>query len=311
MNKTISEINKLPKLDDHIAQKEREEFLIVRAKITEETGKTIEILIDDNPTTASNIAERRIISDPKPENGGAEDIRFPAGGLGIIVKTQGQNHLMAVLRVSKSSFDRHLTSFTGLGCLSEITDPEKTAIRKGLEDLIIIAKNKIIIPQFKNNLFSRIDTKAIIRDGASLYKETQKLPAEEAPAHLISLPNEKEFKITWRDAKYSYQGLPAHDRGTRGLDFIKIMAIEFDEKPEDLKFLDGRIIGGRNPLNRDIYALELDEKFKWTGKISAGWRWNKNTGVYEYFLPREGTKFPQTPILKTIITELAGCGGKE
>jgi len=306
----MNEINKLPSLDDHIAQKEREEFLIVQAKITKETKKTIEIVIDDNPITASTIAERRVISDPKPENGSKEDIRFPAGGLGIIVKTPGQYHLMTVLRASKSSFDRHLNTFSGLGCVSEITDPERTAIRKGLEDLIIIAKNKIIIPQFKNNPFSRIDTKAIIRDGATLYKETQKLQTEEAPAHFISLPNEKEFKITWRGSEYTYQGLPARDPGTRGLDFIKIMAIEFGEKLEDLKFLDGRIIGGRNPLNRDIYALELDGAFKWTGKISAGWQWNKNTQDYQYFIPPEKIKLPLTPILKTIITEVADYGNK-
>jgi hypothetical protein len=305
MNIALNEINKLPNLDDHIAQKEREEFLIVQAKIIKETGKTIEISIGDNPATASTIAERRTISDPKPENGGKEDIRFPAGGLGIIVKTPGQNHLIAVLRASKSSFDRHLTTFSGLGCISEITDPERTAIRKGLEDLIIIAKNKIIIPQFKNDIFSRIDIKAIIRDGATLYKETGGLSSEKAPAHLIELANEKKFKITWRGNEYIYRGLPAHDPGTRGLDFIKIMAVEFDEKLEDLTFLDGRIIGGRNPLNRDIYALELDGNFKWTGRISAGWQWNKTANKYEYFIPKEKIKFPQTPILKTIITELA------
>lgn len=311
MNKLMNEINKLPQLDDHIAQKEREEFLVVRAKIAKETGKTIEIVIDDNPETAISIAERRVISDPKPENGGADNIRFPAGGLGIIVKTPGQNHLMTVLRASKSSFDWHLNTFSGLGCISEITDPEKTAIRKGLEDLIIIAKNKIIIPRFKNDLFSRIDIKAIIRDGATLHKDTQGLSIEEAPAHLLNLPNEKEFKITWRDNKYAYRGLPARDPGTRGLDFVKILVIEFDEKPEDLKFLDGRIIGGRNPLNRDIYALELDEDFKWTGKISAGWQWNKAADKYEYFAPKDEIKFPQTPILKTIISELIEYGSKK
>lgn len=305
MNKAMNEINKLPRLDDHIAQKEREEFLIVRAEIIKETEKTIEIAIDDNPITASNIAERRALSDPKPENGGKEDFRFPAGGLGIIINTPGQNHLMAVFRASKSSFDRHLTAFTGLGCASEITDPEKTAIRKGLEDLIIAADGKIIMPKFNIASFQRINIEAIIRNGTSIHGETKKLPIKEAKAQMLKLPNEKEFKIYWRNNEYAYRGLPVFDYGTRGLDFIKIMIIKLNEKIENIKFLDGRVMGGRNPLNRDIYALELDEKFKWTGKISAGWQWNKKMNKYEYFIPNKETKFPRTPVLKIIMEELA------
>lgn len=309
-NKRMNEAIKLPKLDDYIAQKEREEFLVVRARITNETEKTIEIAIDDNPEAAGNIAERRLISDPKPEDGDKRDIRFPAGGMGIIIKTPEQSHLMAVLRASKSSFDRHLTSFTGLGHGSEINDPEKTAVRKGLEDLIIVVSGKTIIPKFNDNSFSRINIKAIIKDGAALHEETGKLPAEEARAIMLSLPNEKKFKISWRKDKHAYQGLPVYDPGTRGLDFIKIMAIELGEKIDKIKFLDGRIMGGRNPLNRDIYALELDEKFKWTGKISAGWSYNKNTDDYDHFIPNKELKFPQTPVLKTIIKELVDYGEK-
>jgi hypothetical protein len=306
----MSENIKLPKLNDYIAQKEREEFLIVRAKITKETKTAIEINIDDNPETASTIAERRALSDPKPENGGPEDIRFPAGGLGVVIKTPGQNYLMAVLRASKSSFDRHINSFTGLGCISEVADPEKTAIRKGLEDLMIVIKNEIIVPHFTDKTFEKIDIKAIVQDGAGLYKETQKFSQKEVPAYFLNLSNDKEFKIRWRGKKYAYTGLPARDPGTRGLDLIRIMVIEFKEKLQNIKFLDGRIIGGRNPLNRDIYALELDENYKWTGKISAGWQWNKNIDNYDYFIPAPETKFPQTPILKTIITELADYGNK-
>ena len=294
----MNQIIKLPKLDDYTARKEREEFLIVKAKIIKETEKTIRILIDDNPETASNISERRMISDPKPENGSKEDIRFSAGGLGIIIKTPEQNYLMATVRVSKSSFDRHLTSFTGLGCASEITNPEKTAVRKGLEDLIIVAGKKVIVPKFNNDSFSEINMEAIIRDGATLYEKTKKLPLEKAGARILNLPNEKEFKICWRNNEYTYQGLPVHDHGTRGLDFIKLIILELNEKLENIKFLDGRIMGGKNLLNRDIYALELDKNFNWTGKISAGWKSGK------LFTPPEGINFPQTPILKTILEEL-------
>ena len=294
MNENI----KLPKLDDYIARKEREEFLIVKARIIKENKKIMEIEIDDDPKSASNIAERRMMSDPKPENGDEKDIRFSAGGLGIIIKTPENNYLMSTVRVSKSSFDQHLTSFTGLGCASEITNPEKTAIRKGLEDLIIVCEDKVILPKFKNNTFSQINIKAIIQDGAMLYDETKNLPLEEKEAQIISLLNEKEFRISWKEKKYKYQGLPVHDHGTRGLDFIKIISIEFDDKIENIKFLDGRIIGGKNLLKRNIYAVELDENFKWTGKISAGWKSGK------IFTPPERTNFPQTPILKTIIKEL-------
>jgi len=295
MNENI----KLPKLDDYIARKEREEFLIVKARIIKETEIKIEIKIDDNPETASNISERRIISDPKPENGSKENIRFSAGGLGIIIKTPEQNYLISTVRVSKSSFDKHLTAFTGLGHISEITNPEKTAVRKGLEDLIIVVGKKVIVPKFNDNSFSQINVKAIIQDGAMLYDETKNLPLEEKEAQIISLLNEKEFRISWKEKKYKYQGLPVYDYGTRGLDFIKIISIEFDEEIENIKFLDGRIMGGKNLLQRNIYALELDENFNWTGKISAGWKSGK------IFTPPERTTFPQTPILKTIIKELA------
>ena len=295
MNKII----KLPKLEKYTARKEREEFLIVRAKIVKETEKTIEIIIDDNPETASNITERRTISDPKPENGNTKDIRFSAGGLGIIVKTLEKNYLMATLRASKSSFDRHLTSFTGLGCKSEITNPKRTAIRKGIEDLIIVVKNKIIAPKFNDNQFSEINIEAIVQDGATLYEETKKLPIKEVEAHILNLPNEKEFKICWKNNEYTYRGLPVFDHGTRGLDFIKLMILELNEKLENIKFLDGRIMGGKNLLNRNIYALELDKDFNWTGKISARWKSGK------LFTSSEKIKFPQTPILKTILRELA------
>ncbi len=295
MNENIE----LPKLDDYIAHKEREEFLIVKAKIVEETEKKIEIKIDDNPDSASNIVERRIISNPKPENGRKEDIRFSAGGLGIIIKTPKKSYLMTTVRVSKSSFDKHLTAFTGLGHISEITNPEKTAIRKGLEDLIIVIGKKVIVPKFNDDSFSGINIKAIVQDGAMFYEETKKLPIEEIEARMLNLPNEKEFKICWRNNEYTYQGLPVHDHGTKGLDFIKLIILELNEKLENIKFLDGRIMGGKNLLNRDIYALELDENFNWTGKISAGWKSGK------LFTPPEETKFPQTPILKTILEELA------
>ncbi len=300
----MNQIIKLPKLEDYTAQKEREEFLIVKAKIVKETEQTIEIKIDDNPETASNIAERRIISDPKQENGSVKDIRFTAGGLGIIIKTPEQNHLMATVRISKSSFDHHLTSFTGLGCTCEITNPERTAIRKGIEDLIIVVRNKVIVPQFNDNLFSEINIKTIVQNGSTLYEETKNLPTKKAKARILSLPNEKEFKIRWKDDEYTYRGLPVFDYGTRGLDFIKLITLDLNEKLENIKFFDGRIMGGKNLLKRDIYALKLDKNFNWTGKISAGWRWNKSTKKYEHSIPDKKIKIPQTPILKTILKEL-------
>lgn len=294
INKTIN----LPKLENYTARKEREEFLIVKARIIKEDKKIIEIVIEDNPETASNIAERRMISDPKSENGNVKDIRFSAGGLGIIIKTPEQNHLIATIRISKSSFDRHLTSFTGLGCKSEIINPERTAIRKGIEDLIIVARGKVIFPKFNDDSFSEINIKTIVQNGATLYEETKNLPTKKAKAHILSLPNEKEFKIRWRDDEYIYRGLPVFDHGTRGLDLIKMMILELNEKLENIKFLDGRIMGGKNLLNRNIYALELDKNFNWTGRISAGWKSGK------LFTPPEKINFPQTPILKTILKEL-------
>ena len=295
----MDQIIELPKLDNYIARKEREEFLVAKAKIIKETEKIIEILIDDNPEIASNIAERRMISDPKIENGNVKNIRFSAGGLGIIIKTPEQNHLMATVRISKSSFDRHLTSFTGLGCKSEITNPKRTAFRKGIEDLIIVAKNKIIAPKFNDDQLLEINIKAIVQDGATLYEKIKKLPIKEVGAHILNLPNEKELKIRWKDNEYTYRGLPIFDHGTRGLDLIKIITLELNEKLENIKFLDGRIMGGKNLLKRNIYALELDKSFSWTGKISAEWK----SG--ELFTPPEKINFPQTPILKTILRELA------
>ncbi|MCK5332295.1 hypothetical protein KAJ41_00330 [Candidatus Parcubacteria bacterium] len=293
----MSEI-KVNNLDDYITQKEREEFLIVRATIIKKTEKSIEIEIEDNPETASKIAERRLISDPKKENGDSNVIRFTAGGLGIIIRTPAKNYLMTTLRISKSSFDRHLTSFTGLGYVSEIANPEKTAVRRGLEDLIIVTNDKVILPKFENNSFKDINIEAIIRDGANLRQETKDLPLKETKSEILKLRNEKDFKITWRGKKYKYHGLPVHDHGTRGLDFIKIISIELDTKIENLKFLDGRIMGGKNLLKRDVYALELDENLKWTGKISYGWKNGK------IFVPPEGTSFPQTPILKSVMSSI-------
>ena len=60
--------------------------MIVRARTAKETDKTIEIAIDDNPETASNITEQRLISDPKLEYGDKQIIRFAAGEMGIIIK---------------------------------------------------------------------------------------------------------------------------------------------------------------------------------------------------------------------------------
>lgn len=259
---------------------------------------------------ASNIAERRLISDPKPENGGRQRIRFPAGGLGIILKTPEENFLITVLRTSKSSFDRHLTAFTGVGCASEIADPEKTAVRKGLEDLIIVTAGKVVLPRFNIASFSRINIEAVVRDGAALHAETEKLPLEEARGTILNLKNEKEFRIRWRGKEYSYRGLPVFDAGTRGLDFVKVTFIELNERIEEITCLDGRIMGGKNCLNRTIYALSLDKNYDLAGGINCGWRWNGNKGKYEYFIPPKETKFPRTPILATIIKELADYEGR-
>ena len=83
----MGQIIKLSKLDNYTARKEHEEFLIAKSKIVKETKKIIEILVDNNPEIASNIAERRVISDSKLENGSVKDIRFSIGGLEIIIKT--------------------------------------------------------------------------------------------------------------------------------------------------------------------------------------------------------------------------------
>ena len=185
-----------------------------------------------------------------------------------------------------------------MGCTCEITNPERTAIRKGIEDLIIVAGGKVIITQFNDDPFSEINIKAIVQNGATLYEETKNLPPKEAEARILNLPNEKEFKICWKNNEYTYRGLPVFDRGTRGLDFIKLIVLDLNEKLENIRFLDGRIMGGKNLLNRDIYALKLDKNFNWTGRISAGWKSGK------LFTPPEKIDFPQTPILKTILKEL-------
>ena len=212
---------------------------------------------------------------------------------------------MTVLRTSKSSFDKHLAVFTKVGHASEIADPERTAMRIEIEDLIIVVRDKVITPNFNSSSFSRINIEAIIRDGATIHKETENLPLEKAASNILKLPSKKEFRICWKNNKYSYWGLPVYDQGTRGLDFIKIMTIELNENINKIKFLDRRIMGGKNSLNRDIYALKLNKNFKRTGKISTSWSWNKKKNKCEYSAPHKKIEFPRTPILKTIIKELA------
>ncbi|MCK5332297.1 hypothetical protein KAJ41_00340 [Candidatus Parcubacteria bacterium] len=281
----------IPNLSALDAYEKRNNFALVAVRMKEEENK-VTIIIPDDPLVAINKTDRRVMEFTQ------EDFyRASAGGLFIVLeKNDGEEIGFVILRDPKApTYPNHVTCATGLSaCFEEVLNPELVQGREGLEELVFMISGKgIVLPVFKN-IMSEINIQAIIKDGASLRPETAELPLVECPASIIDLPGQKITEVYWKgELRSRFSSIVMIDEGVNGIDCLGAVKIKVPiDSWEELSVFDGEVVGGRNLLNRDVFAYDLK------GNIILGWE----SG--EIFRPTKGTNFPQTPVLKAIMKEL-------
>ena len=281
----------IPNLSALKAYEERSSFALVAVKMQEEPEKII-ITIPDDPLVAINKAARRVMEFTRKDF-----YRASAGGLLIVLeKKDGEKIAITLLRDNKApTYPNHLTSCTGLSaCFDEVLNPEMVTVREGLEELVFkISGTRIVFPVF-DNLISEINIRAIIKDGASLRPKTEECPLIECQASKFELPGQKTTEVYWKgELRSKFSSIIVIDEGVNGIDCLGAIKINVPiDDWSELEIFDGEVIGGRNLLDRDIYAYDF------SGKIILGWKSGK------IFTPKEGTNFPQTPVLRKVMKVL-------
>ncbi|MCK5491259.1 MAG: hypothetical protein KAI67_05455 [Candidatus Pacebacteria bacterium] len=281
----------MPNLSALKAYEERNSFALVAVRMEEETDKII-ITIPDDPLVAINKEDRRVMEFTRNNF-----YRAAAGGLLIILeKKDGEKIATTILRDNKApTYPNHLTSCTGLSaCFEEVLNPELVTVREGLEELVFkISGTRIVLPVFDDSM-SEINIRAIIKDGASLRPATEECPLVECQASIFELPGQKTTEVYWKGKLRSkFSSIIVIDEGVNGIDCLGAIKIKVPiDDWNELEIFDGEVIGGRNLLNRDIYAYDF------YGNIILGWKSGK------IFTPQKKTSFPQTPVLREVMKVL-------
>ena len=282
----------IPNLSALKAYQDRNSFALVAVNLEKELNKII-ITIPEDPLVAINKEDRRAMEFTK-----GNFYRAAAGGLLVVLeKNDGERYAIVILRDKKApTYPFHLTACTGLSaCLEEVLNPELVRAREGLEELVFkISGKRIVLPVFEN-LIPEINIRAIIKDGASLRIETAECPLVECQASIFEIPGQKTTEVYWKgELQSKFSSIIVIDEGVNGIDCLGAIKIKIPiDKWEELEIFDGEVAGGRNLLDRDIYAYNTE------GEIVAGWKSGK------IFTPPKGTRFPQTPVLKAVIEGLA------
>lgn len=254
-------------LGDWEAISERRSFLMVETKEVIDKKGLIEVLIPDNPLIAHEKTSRRILER------GNKKWRWPAGGCAIILKLKDSQVLLTVQKDSGApSYAGHDTIGAGLGSsTAEILYPLRTAIREGIEEIIIQTPSGVVCPSMMIDPFGfSLEIRETVRDSISLFSETRGLNLIQAPVSFIDLPGQKTVEIDWRGMKANCQALVNFDQGVNGIDLLAAVQIDVDCCLDDLSLFDGEVMGG-NPINRVVNAYEL-ENLKPTGRIIASWQ---------------------------------------
>lgn len=267
-----------PKLSlaDYIAIRERQDFLVVRVEM-ELKGNIFHIFVpeNENALTAFNKGTRFWL-ERHGENKGYW--RWPAGGCALFVQcSDGKEALLTVYRSSSAPVNPNTETIgSGLGTNeNEIAFPLRTAVREGVEEIIMVAKDQIFYPEITNDFFGfNIELQAIARTGARLFPEFRDAKTKAVSSKFIKFPDSRIIRVHWRGEEYTTNALFNIKENIRGLDVLTALKIKLPCGLDELVCRDGEVAGG-NPLDRSIRAYEvLDGRI--TGKVIASWENGKS-----------------------------------
>ncbi|MCK4525513.1 MAG: hypothetical protein KAU07_03680 [Candidatus Andersenbacteria bacterium] len=281
---------KMVSLSELEAYRKRIAFTLFAVEMQKEANG-IAVIIPDDPLAAINKEDRKVMEFTK-----GDFWRWSAGGLLVTLeKKDGERISLVLLRDKKApTYAGHMTACTGLGAdFDEALDPSLVMIREGLEELIIVIKRQgVVLPVF-NNMETEVDIDAIISNGASLREETANFSFVECTASVLNLSGQQTIEVFWKEELQSTSScIIAIDEGVNGIDCLGAIKIKVPVNSwSELEIFDGEVFGGGEPLNRDVYGLDRD---------------NKPIALWRFGQSEKPTKqdFPKTEVLKVLLNAL-------
>lgn len=253
--------------NDWAAIVERRAFLLASTNEVSVSEKLINVIVDDNPIVATEKTARRFL-----EIDNKNVWRWPAGGTMIILNlTDAQIGLTVHKDSGSPSYANHDTIGAGLGSTrEEILYPLRTALREGLEEIVILTPDGVVVPILEEDHFGfSLEIESILRDSAKLHNI--KSAFFSAPAKYLNLLEEKVIQTSWRGISTNCRALVNFDKAVNGIDLLKVIVVNIPYELKEIAVYDGEVIGGSNLLNRQINAYEMSGN-KPTGRIIASWQ---------------------------------------
>lgn len=262
--------------DRFFAARAKDLFLLCVLKedcIEEDSNGNVVINIPYNPAILHVGKERKVIEREVSKLG---YFRWAAGGGAIKIKTADPKSILVTVRKDEGSpsYANHDTMGAGLSSDDkEWIFPLCTAVREGMEEIIIKDKDNIIYPKFDKDLFGMsYDIRYIAEQNRSLYKILSSCGLRAALAKFIDFgAYGKELTVRFRDQEEKISNVLVNvDKGCGGIDVITTMEINVESRLDELVLLDGEESQGR-PFDRIINAWELEGNIP-TGRIIASWK---------------------------------------
>lgn len=274
---------------------ERHAFLLAQVQATQtDTDVTIDIPAD--ALIATNKASRHFL-EIDPSNKGVW--RWPAGGVGMILKLHDCNVLLTLHRDKHApSYNSHDTLSSGLGSsVREFLYPLETAWREGAEELCIVTPDGIVCPIPETDHFGfGLELTDVTRSTANLFPELAQKPVIDTVASFLPLKGERRVTVRYAGKMRQSSGFVVFDPNCNGIDLLKAVVVPVDCALADLTVYDGEL-AGQKPLNRQVNAYVLDDDFRPVGTIAASWVGGQRVDT-------GSMSNPMTPVLKAFYDAL-------
>lgn len=271
--------------------------------IEQDSNGNVIITIPNNPAILHVGKERRVIEREVSRLG---YFRWAAGGGAIKIKTADSKNILVTIKKDEGSpsYANHDTMGAGLSSNDkEWIFPLCTAVREGMEEVIIKDKNNVLYPKFNMVLYGMsYDIRYIAEQNRTLAKYKDVLGS----CSLRSVNTKfidfgaygKELTVRFRDQEEKINNVIVNiDKGCGGIDVITATEIEVESALDELVLLDGEE-SNRVPLDRIINAWELNGNNP-TGRILASWKTGKRIETQ-----KPGPMVPHTKQLFEILAKL-------
>ena len=234
------------------------------------------INIPNNPAVLHVGKERSIVEKQLSKLG---YFRWAAGGVGIKIVTSDDKSVLITVRKDKNapSYAGHDTIGAGLSSNEkEWLYPLCTALREGMEEIIIKDKDKIIYPKFSDILYGMsYDIRCITQQNKAISNYRNILGSCElkgVSAKFIDFGDyKKRLTVRFRDQEEITPNILVNmDSGCGGIDVMTVIEINVESTLDELVLLDGEETNSI-AFDRIINAWELDGN-KPTGRIISSWK---------------------------------------